>query len=171
VKVMQGVFLVVFALISMISGQPAQAQKAPPKPSTTEPLHMYNANGQVVGRYLGWSCVSVLDGTQRVDGCFSTAIQDPNQAIFPFYYATVDCSGPGYYHVNDYPAHRDGYLYTNGNLIYANGPANAIDILSWRWMLFDGSFGNCSSYETPNRFQTAAPLKVLTVGPGPYTVK
>jgi hypothetical protein len=168
-KVTHGLFVVLFALASMTFVQPVKAQKGPPpKPTTAAPLQMYDANGQVVGHYIGWSCVSLLDGTQRVDACTPLAV-DPNQPWISISYETVDCSGPGYLHAAFPTAiHRDGWLLLNGRLLYPDGPAKNINGLSQQTLAANGSVLNCTSVTFSS---TSSTVKSVTIGPGPYTVK
>lgn len=171
-----GLIVALFASASMPFVQPAEAQKegkGGPKWSTIAPLQVYDANGQVVGHYLGHSCVSLLEGAQRVDACLLYWITDPNQTVLDVYYETVDCSGPGYSSPYtgappDNTLHRSGWIFPNATLVYPNGPTKAIHALSYRYMLGDTSFGDCGGF---NATFSSAVLKSVTIGPGPYTVK
>ena len=170
---MHRLIVVVFALISMTFVQPAEAQKkgggGGPKWSTTAPLQVYDANGQVLGHYIGWSSVSLLDGTQRVDAQIPPDLPPPNEDVLQFLYETVDCLGPSYQFNSSLPhVHRNGWLFPNGLVVYPDLPRKDVSALSQRNILDNGSFGDCFSIDSSFEGLT---YKFFTVGPGPYTVK
>lgn len=167
-------FLILLALAGIALSQPAAAQRK----ASSEPLRLYDSTGKAVGHYLGFAYVSLLDGSQRVEAYFPYGNQQPTDPAVSFLHESSDCSGTSYNWVDESKISlgiRLGWIFQSGILVYPAGEIKTTSFLSFKYMLANGTFRACEAIVHDPEYgpwvMTVAPLKVLTVGQGPFTVK